>query len=132
MNTPHQEVEVQATEAKEQMEDLKIKLSKIWYNIPLFIKCYFIITIVLYILNLKLTFISYFFINVPSYTILKFQIWRLITSVFITTNIFQIILAFFVWVKYASLLETSLGTIKYTLIFLLNTFWIKYTFGILL
>ena len=125
MNTPHQEVEVQATEAKEQMEDLKIKLSKIWYNIPLFIKCYFIITIVLYILNLKLTFISYFFINVPSYTILKFQIWRLITSVFITTNIFQIILAFFVWVKYASLLETSLGTIKYTLIFLLNTFCIQ-------
>ena len=125
MNTPHQEVEVQATEAKEQMEDLKIKLSKIWYNIPLFIKCYFIITIVLYILNLKLTFISYFFINVPSYTILKFQIWRLITSVFITTNIFQIILAFFVWVKYASLLETSLGTIKYTLIFLLNTLCIQ-------
>ena len=125
MNTPHQEMEAQATEAKEQIENLKIKLSKIWFNIPLFIKCYFIITIVLYILNLKLTFISYFFINVPSYTILKFQIWRLITSVFITTNIFQIILAFFVWVKYASLLETSLGTIKYTLIFLLNTFCIQ-------
>ena len=125
MNTPHQEMDAQATEAKEQIEDLKIKLSKIWFNIPLFIKCYFIITIVLYILNLKLTFISYFFINVPSYTILKFQIWRLITSVFITTNIFQIILAFFVWVKYASLLETSLGTIKYTLIFLLNTLCIQ-------
>ena len=121
MNTPHQEVEVTTTEAKEQMEDMKLKLGKIWLNIPLFIKCFFIITIVLYILNLKLTFISYFLINVPSYTILKFQIWRLITSVFITTNIFQIILAFFVWVKYASLLETSLGTIKYTLIFLLNT-----------
>ena len=125
MNTPHQEVEVQTTEAKEQIGDLKLKLSKIWYNIPLFIKCYFIITIVLYILNLKLTFISYFLINVPSYTILKLQIWRLITSVFITTNIFQIILAFFVWVKYASLLETSLGTIKYTLIFLLNTLCIQ-------
>ena len=125
MNTPHQEVEAQATEAKEQMEDMKLKLGKIWLNIPLFIRCYFIITIVLYILNLKLTFISYFFINVPAYTILKFQIWRLITSVFITTNIFQIILAFFVWVKYASLLETSLGTIKYTLIFLLNTFCIQ-------
>ena len=125
MNTPHQEVEVTTTDAKEQMEDMKLKLGKIWLNIPLFIKCYFIITIVLYILNLKLTFISYFLINVPSYTILKFQIWRLITSVFITTNIFQIILAFFVWVKYASLLETSLGTIKYTLIFLLNTLCIQ-------
>ena len=126
MNTPHQEVESQAKiEAKEQLEDLKLKIGKIFSNIPLFIKCYFIITIVFYILNLKLTFISYYLINVPTFTILRFQIWRLITSVFITTNILQIILAFFVWVKYASLLETSLGTIKYTLIFLVNTFCIQ-------
>ena len=126
MNTPHQEVESQAKiEAKEQLEDFKLKIGKIFSNIPLFIKCYFIITLVFYILNLKLTFISYYLINVPSFTILRFQIWRLITSVFITTNIFQIILAFFVWVKYASLLETSLGTIKYTLIFLVNTFCIQ-------
>ncbi len=112
-------------EAKEQLEDFKLKIGKIFSNIPLFIKCYFIITLVFYILNLKLTFISYYLINVPTFTILRFQIWRLITSVFITTNIFQIILAFFVWVKYASLLETSLGTIKYTLIFLVNTFCIQ-------
>ena len=126
MNTPHQEVESQAKiEAKEQLEDFKLKIGKIFSNIPLFIKCYFIITLVFYILNLKLTFISYYLINVPAFTILRFQIWRLITSVFITTNIFQIILAFFVWVKYASLLETSLGTIKYTLIFLVNTFCIQ-------
>ena len=126
MNTPHQEVESQAKiEAKEQLEDLKLKIGKIFSNIPLFIKCYFIITTVFYILNLKLTFISYYLINVPAFTILRFQIWRLITSVFITTNILQIILAFFVWVKYASLLETSLGTIKYTLIFLVNTFCIQ-------
>ena len=125
MNTPHQEIESTTTEAKEQLEDLKLRLSKFWVNIPLFIKCYFIITIVFYLLNLKLTFISYYLINVPAYTILRFQIWRLITSVFITTNIFQIILAFFVWVKYATLLETSLGTIKYTLIFLVNTFCIQ-------
>ena len=126
MNTPHQEVESQAKiEAKEQLEDFKLKIGKIFSNIPLFIKCYFIITLVFYILNLKLTFISYYLINVPAFTILRFQIWRLITSVFITTNILQIILAFFVWVKYASLLETSLGTIKYTLIFLVNTFCIQ-------
>ena len=126
MNTPHQEVESQAKiEAKEQLEDFKLKIGKIFSNIPLFIKCYFIITTVFYILNLKLTFISYYLINVPAFTILRFQIWRLITSVFITTNIFQIILAFFVWVKYASLLETSLGTIKYTLIFLVNSFCIQ-------
>ena len=126
MNTPHQELEsTPNTVTKEQIEDFKLKLRKIFSNIPLFIKCYLIITIIFYILNLKLTFISYYLINVPAFTILKFQIWRLITSVFITTNILQICLAFFVWVKYASLLETSLGTIKYTLIFLVNTFCIQ-------
>ena len=34
-------------------------------------------------------------------------------------------MSFFVWVKYASLLEISLGTIKYTLIFFINTFGIQ-------
>ena len=123
MNVP-QEIE-QSNERKEQLEDFKIKLGRIWLNIPLFIKCYFIITIILYLLSLPIKVIPFYLINNPSYTILHFQLWRLITSVFITTNIFQIILAFFVWVKYASLLEISLGTIKYTLIFFINSICIQ-------
>jgi membrane associated rhomboid family serine protease len=123
MNVP-QEIE-QSNERKEQLEDFKIKLGRIWLNIPLFIKCYFIITIILYLLSLPIKVIPFYLINNPSYTILNFQLWRLITSVFITTNIFQIILAFFVWVKYASLLEISLGTIKYSLIFFINSICIQ-------
>ena len=123
MNVP-QETD-QSNERKEQLEDLKIKLGRIWLNIPLFIKCYFIITIILYLLSLPLKIIPFYLINNPSYTIMHFQLWRLVTSVFITTNIFQIILAFFVWVKYASLLEISLGTIKYTLIFFINSICIQ-------
>ena len=107
------------------LENIKEKFLQIWNNIPIFIKCYIILTIVLYVLTLKITCISFYLINVPYYTVFKFQIWRLLTSVFITTNIFQIILSFFVWVKYASLLEISLGTIKYTLIFFINTFGIQ-------
>ena len=123
MNVP-QEID-QSNERKEQLEDFKIKLGRIWLNIPLFIKCYFIITIILYLLSLPLKIIPFYLINNPSYTIMHFQLWRLVTSVFITTNIFQIILAFFVWVKYASLLEISLGTIKYTLIFFINSICIQ-------
>lgn len=115
----------QSNETKEELGDFKLILEKVWFNIPLFIKTFFIITIILYILNLKLTFISYYLINITYYTILKFQIWRLFTSVFITTNILEIIFAFFVYVKYASVLETSLGTIKYTLIFFMNSFFIQ-------
>ena len=115
----------QSSESKEDLEDFKQRLEKIWFNIPLFIKTFFIITIILYILNLKLTFISYYLINVSYYTITKFQIWRLFTSVFITTNILEIIFAFFIYVRYASTLEISLGTIKYTLIFFINAFLIQ-------
>jgi membrane associated rhomboid family serine protease len=123
MKIPPQEII--STEKKEQIDDFKLKLGRIWANIPLFVKFYFIVTTILYLLNLPIKFISYSLINIPSYTILHFQLWRLLTSVFITTNIFQIILAFFVWVKNASLLETSLGTIKYSLIFFVNAISIQ-------
>ncbi len=123
MNTPH-EIDP-SQERKDTINDFKIKITKIFLNIPFFIKCYFIITIILYILTLKIKVIAFYLVNIPSYTIFHFQLWRLLTSVFITTSIFQILLAFFVWIKYASILETSLGTIKYTLIFFLNAFCIQ-------
>ena len=94
------------------------KSPNIFSKSPLFTKYYFLITIILYILNLKLPFISYYLINIPSFTIMKFQIWRLITSVFISTNILQIILAFLVWFRYASMLEKLSGTVKYAIYFL--------------
>ncbi len=123
MNTP-KEID-SSNEIKEKLEDLKIRFTKFIKNIPLFLKCYFIITIILYFLNLIFSSISFYLINHASYTLLKFQIWRLITSVFITTNIIPIILAFLLWVKYATLLEMSLGTIKYTLIFFINSICIQ-------
>jgi membrane associated rhomboid family serine protease len=123
MNSSH-EVE-SSNERKVSINDFKMKLSKIFFNIPFFIKCYFIITIILYILTLKIKIIAFYLVNIPKYTIFYFQLWRLLTSVFITTSILQIILAFFVWIKYATILETSLGTIKYTLIFFLNAICIQ-------
>ena len=116
---------IPSNEKKENPNELKEKLGQIWINIPLFIKCYFIITIILFILNIKLKCISFYLINIPYYTVFNLQLWRLVSSVFITTNVFHIILAFFVWIKYASLLETSLGTIKYTLIFFINAICIQ-------
>ena len=101
------------------------KSPNIFSKLPLFTKYYFLITIILYILNLKLPFISYYLINIPSFTIMKFQIWRLITSVFISTNILQIILAFLVWFRYASMLEKLSGTVKYAIYFFINSICIQ-------
>ena len=101
------------------------KSPNIFSKLPLFTKYYFLITIILYILNLKLPFISYYLINIPSFTIMKYQIWRLITSVFISTNILQIILAFLVWFRYASMLEKLSGTVKYAIYFFINSICIQ-------
>ena len=110
---------------KEELQDIKVIFEKIWNNIPLFIRFYFVSTLVLYLLNIPFKEISYYLINIPNLTVFHFQIWRLFTSCFITTNIFQIIISFFVWVKNASSLEIELGTIKYILVFFINAVFIQ-------
>ena len=107
------------------------RITKIWGNIPLFIKFFLLTTFSFYILNLFLKNISQYFANIPYYTISYFQIWRLITTVFISTNLFKLFLGLFCWLKYASSLESSIGTIKYMSIFFINTFFIQIIFCIL-
>ena len=110
---------------------LSEKVTKIWGNIPLFIKFFLLTTFLFYILNLFLKNISFYFSNIPYYTLSYFQIWRLITTVFISTNLFKLLLGLFCWLKYASSLEYSIGTIKYMSIFFINTFFIQIIFCIL-
>ena len=105
--------------------EVKAGFLKIWKSIPIFIKILTIPNIILYILNLVFPFIAYIFANIPFYTVYNFQIWRLITSVFITTNIYNLILGLLFWVRDAASLETSLGTIKYMLIFFRNSILIQ-------
>lgn len=105
--------------------DCKETVKKKWKEIPLFIKTLLVITSILYIVNLPINYISFYLSNIPYYTIFNFQIWRLLTSVFMTTSIFNIIFALFGWVKDASSLEISMGTIKYMLIFIINSLLIQ-------
>ena len=104
------------------------RIKKIWNNIPLFIKFYLIMTFIFYFLNLLTNNFAFYLADIPYYTITKFQLWRLITTIFISTNLFKIIIGLICWVKYASSLETSIGTIKYSTIFFLNTFFIQIIF----
>ena len=107
------------------VSNLKTKFSNIFKMFPLFLRLITCITIIIYILNLFVTSISFYFSNIPYYTILKFQLWRIISTIFITTNIFNIILFLLFWVKYASELESSIGTIKYILLFIMNSILIQ-------
>ena len=128
--TPETPSQIQIVYSREVgIKDGLIKLLKL---IPLFIKFLTSLTLIIYILNLFLPSISFIFANIPSYTISRFQLWRLITSVFITTNIFNVILGILFWIRDAASLETSLGTIKYMLIFFRNSFFIQVLYSLVI
>ena len=74
--------------------DLISKIKIFWNSIPLFVKFIISSTMIFYILNLFISYISFFLTNIPLFTIYKFQLWRLITNVFITTSLLNIIFAF--------------------------------------
>lgn len=103
----------------------KFSIIKFLANIPLFVQFYILITIFIFILNLFIKDISNILSNIPSKTILQFQFWRLITSVFMTTNQYKIILGIISWIKFASSIEKTIGTIKYMFIFIINSIIIQ-------
>ena len=113
-------------------EDCSSRLSKIWRSIPFFIKTINILTILIFIPSLFIKEIPYYMANIPYFTLLKFQLWRLFTGTLLTTNIFNILLALLFWVREASKLESGLGTVTYFLIFLINSTFIRLIYSILM
>ena len=111
----------------------KYTLLNVWNNIPIFIKTLFITTMVLYILD-KLfdDSFSFNFSNITYLSIHQIEIWRLFTTNFITTNFLKIFLGFVIWSKYASAVELSIGTIKYSLLFLINSLFIQLIYCIII
>lgn len=108
------------------------KISRIWDSNPLFVQFIIVCTLVLYVLNLFLPFISLIFADIPYFTVFYFQIWRLFTSVLMTTGIFSIIFGFIFWVREASSLERSMGTIKYLLVFFINSVLIQVIYCVMM
>ena len=119
------------TRKTEKKLSLSERIAKIWGNIPFFMKFLLVIIFILYISNLLIKNISFYFSNIPYYAISYFQIWRIITTVFIATNLFKLMLGLIFWIKYASSLESSIGTVKYMTIFFMNTLFIQILFCIL-
>ena len=107
-------------------------ISDYWKKIPLFIKFINIITIAIYIPSLFFKQIPYYLANIPYFTLLKFQIWRIFTGTLLTTSIINIIMSLLFWVDKASKLENSLGTVQYSLIFFMNSFIIRIIYSIII
>lgn len=94
-------------------------------NIPFFVRLVIITNVILIIANIFYPHVSFYLSNIPTLTIKQYQLWRLITTSFITTNLINMILGFIVWTKDAISLEKTLGTIRYIFIFILNSIFIN-------
>lgn len=94
-------------------------------DISFFVRFVLITNVILIILNIFTPYISFYLSNIPVLTIKKYQLWRLISTSFITTNLINMILGFIVWTRDAISLEKSLGTIRYIFIFIFNSIFIN-------
>jgi membrane associated rhomboid family serine protease len=101
-----------------------------WAQVPLFVRFVIISTVSLYLISWIIS-IDQSLSNVPLYTIKHFQIWRLLTSVLMTSNIINILFAFISWIPDAIKLENTSGTVRYGLNFFSNSILIQilYTVG---
>jgi membrane associated rhomboid family serine protease len=108
-----------------QITDVRIGIRRLWNIVPLFIKFITLSIFIICILNLFFPSISYYLANIPYYTFFHIQLWRLFSSPFITTNIINYFLGIIFWIREGSSIETRLGTIKYIIIFIRNTFFIE-------
>lgn len=106
-------------------QDLKDKIKSILESMPLFIKIVVLSTIILYIINLFIPYVALYLADIPYFTVYYCQIWRLLTTPFMTTGILSIIFSLLFWYKDAVKLEQDIGTVKYILIFCMNSFFIQ-------
>ena len=106
-------------------QDCKDFFSRIIESMPLFIKIVIFSTIILYLLNIISPYVAFYLADIPYLTIYYFHIWTLITNSFITTGIISIIFSLIFWYRDAVKLERQIGTVKYMLIFLMNSFCIQ-------
>jgi hypothetical protein len=111
---------------------VRVGFKKLWNIVPLFVKLMSLSTLSLYLLNLFFSSISYCLSNIPHYTIFHIHLWRLISSVLMTTSIFNVILGLIFWAREGSSIETRLGTMKYIIIFLRNTLLIEILYTLII
>ena len=113
-------------------KDCKDFICRILDTMTYFVKLVICSTVILYLINLIIPYVALLLADIPYFTIYYFQIWRLITTPFMTTNFFSVIFSLYFFYSSASKLEKETGTIKYMLIFFMNSIFIQILYIILM
>lgn len=100
------------------------KIKEYWSDVPFFVRFIIITTVILYLLSWFTPFMMNF-ANIPFFTIYKIHLWRIVTSVFMTLSIINIVFAMFAWLPDALKLEKSTGTVRYFFNFMINSILIQ-------
>ena len=97
--------------------DCKGCINGILDSLPFFVKWVMILTLVFFIINIFTPYIAFYLADIPYFTIFHGQIWRLVTTAFITTGLINLIFSLFIFYRYSIQTEKDIGTIKYMLTF---------------
>jgi membrane associated rhomboid family serine protease len=97
----------------------KDKIKAYWQSIPIIVKSIITLTLFFYLMSWFKSFSGFlaFLQNIPIFTLKKFRIWTLMTSILITPSVINILFAFMSWIPGAINLENELGSVR----FFLNT-----------
>ena len=93
------------------------KIKAYWASIPLITKTIFSTTVILYLLSFMDIFaiIIGYLLNVPYETLYSFRIWTIATTMFVITNLLNVIFAMMSWMPRAIIAEKQVGSMKYLL-----------------
>ena len=94
-------------------------------SMPFFIRITVSLSIIFCIINIFTPYVSLYLADIPYFTIFSFQLWRLITTPFITTGAINLVFSLFFWFRHSVKLEKEKGTIKYMLTFFMFSFFIQ-------
>jgi hypothetical protein len=106
------------------------RIKAAWGGVPLFVRFVFMTTLVFYVLSFFLS-VGYALANIPYFSLRYFNIWRFVTTVLVTSSIFNVLFAFISWIPDAIRLENTSGTVRYMLNFFVNSTLIQIIYSIL-
>ena len=113
-------------------KDCREGINSIIEQMPFFVKIIVFSTLIFFIINLFTPYISFYLADIPYFTIFYFQIWRLLTTAFITTGLLSIVFSLLFWYRDAVKQEQEKGTVKYMLNFFMMTFFIQVLYCLIL
>lgn len=93
--------------------DCKTRIKMMWDQVPTFCRFVFLTVLTIYLSSWLTNVFMAYLICVPSYTILKFQIWRAVTGTFVAMDLMMVLFTLLSWMPTACRIEKQEGTVKF-------------------